>query len=180
MFLNPKNFLETIETTGHEVVVDIGAGQGSFTLPIAKKIKQGDGHVYAVDVQKNLLLRLLHSAEEEKLRNISVVHADAESDEGVPLGDNISSLTIISNVLFQTDEKLKILKEAARLTHPGGLLLLVDWKSSCKGIGPRAEQVITENEAIKLAMSVGFSLSKELSPSIYHWGVLLRKNSIHQ
>jgi ubiquinone/menaquinone biosynthesis C-methylase UbiE len=178
MFIHPKEILAEIETTGYEQVVDIGVGSGAYTLLLASKLPHG--HIYAVDIQKHVLTRLARHLHEIHVDNVTCIHANADIFHGIPLQDEIASMTILSNTIFQSEHPQIMLKEAARLTHPGGLLLLVDWKDSFSGVGPACEHIVSEKEAIKIAMQFGFSLDKEIRTEKHHWAILLRKNFTHE
>ncbi len=178
MFIHPQEILAEIETTGYEHVVDIGVGSGAYTLALASKLSHG--HVYAVDIQRHLLTRLARQLHDMRIDNVTCIHANADMLGGIPLKDEIASVTIMSNTLFQSEHPQTMLKEAARLTHTGGLLLLIDWRDSFSGLGPTPEQIISEKEAIKMAMQVGFSLEKEIRTEKHHWAILLRRNFTHE
>ncbi len=177
MFTHPIEILKDVELTGYEHVVDIGVGSGTYTLTLAGRLPHG--HVYAVDVQKEILTRLARHIHEAHIQNVTCIHANADKIRGIPLHDEVASLTILANTLFQSEDPLMMLAEAARLTHTGGLLLLTDWSSSFSGLRPDIQRVISEKEALKLAMQAGFSLEKEIRTQKHHWAILLRRNFIH-
>lgn len=176
MFINPKSVIDELDLSGSEIVVDLGAGGGAYTIELAKRIAKGGGKVFAVDIQQDVLTRLAHTAKEEGLTNISYLHADFERPNGVQIQPGLASLTILSNVLYSATNKRAVMQEAARLTHPGGHLLMIDWKGAFKGMGPEKSQVVTENDGVRLAMDNGFSLDRELSSAPHHWAILVRRN----
>lgn len=176
MFINPKKVIDELDLSGSEIVVDLGAGGGAYTIELAKRIAGGGGKVFAVDIQQDVLTRLAHTAKEEGLSNISYIHADIERPNAVPVQSGLASLTILSNVLYSAENKKAVMREAARLTHPGGHLLMIDWKGPFKGMGPEKSQVVTENDGVRLAMDSGFSLDRELSHTPHHWAILARRN----
>ncbi len=175
MFIDPKVIIDQLGISGSEVVIDLGAGSGVYALEIAKRLGVGGGKVYAVDVQQDLLTRLAHSAQEEKLTNVSCVHADIERRGGVHLRENISDLVIVSNVLYSAEHKEELLGEAARLLRDGGRLLLIDWNGPYRGMGPEASQVVTEEAGKHLAEAAGFRAVRNLDGGDHHWALLCVK-----
>jgi hypothetical protein len=53
-----------------------------------------------------------------------------------------------------------------------GKLLLIDWSSSFKNMGPTQAQVVSEIEAKKLAESAGFVTLQSVPAGTHHYGVL--------
>ncbi len=176
MFIDPIKIIDELNLSEHEIVIDLGAGSGIYSLEIARRLLKSGGVVYAVDIQQNVLTRLAHAAKDEKLKNLHFIHADIEKIGGVQLKSNTSSLTLISNVLFTSQMKKEILEEASRLTCEGGSLLIIDWKESSRKFGPSKENIFNENDCIKLAMECGFSLDRFLTSGPHHFAMLLHRN----
>lgn len=176
MFINPINIIDELNLSNHEIVVDLGTGGGIYSIEIAKRLEKHGGVVYAVDIQQNVLTRLAHTAEDAGLKNIHFIHADIEKLGGVQLKDNCASLSILSNVLFTSEDRKIILEEAARLTCEGGHLLITDWKESRRKFGPNKDDTFTENDCLKMAMAAGFSLDRFLTGGPHHFAMLLRRN----
>lgn len=63
----PEQAIEILQIGIQDVIVDLGAGNGYFTVPMAKKTKE---KVYAVDVQQEMLEFLKKHAEKEQVDNI--------------------------------------------------------------------------------------------------------------
>lgn len=172
MFIDPKAVIAQLPLMGNEVVVDLGAGSGVYTIELAKILADGGGKVYAVDVQQDILTRLAHTADEEHLTNVAVVHANIEKLGGVHLRDSLADLVVISNTLFCTDHREGVLAEAARLLRPKGHLLLIDWNGPYKGMGPEVNQVVTKEMGAMLAKNAGFDVQLELEGGAHHWVLL--------
>ncbi|MCX8153530.1 MAG: methyltransferase domain-containing protein [Candidatus Bathyarchaeota archaeon] len=69
--------LKSIGLCAGMVFMDIGCGDGFFTLPTAKIVGE-TGRVYAVDVDAAAVERLKRKAEEEGFKNIYAVVGAAE------------------------------------------------------------------------------------------------------
>ncbi len=178
MFADPKKILESVDLSPGATVVDLGSGVGHYSLAAAKLVAQGDtpdheGKVYAVEVQKQLLDRLQADAQQQKIHNIHVIWGDLEKLRGTKLADGVADLAIISNVLFQLEQREVFSQEVSRIVKPRGRVLCIDWTSVPLGT-PKTQQ-ITKAQAIELFEKVGFALEKEIDAGGQHYGLILRK-----
>jgi len=173
MFVQPSDVIASLGIAPGSIVADFGAGSGAYTIATALALGES-GRVYAVDVQKDLLVRLKKNATDQGLGNVDVIWGDCEKLGGTTLRDQSTDLVIIANVLFQAPEKATLLKEAKRILRAGGKgrLLFIDWSGSFKNMGPKAEQVVSEIEAKRLAEGVGFITERVVSAGTHHYGVL--------
>ena len=103
MFSDPQRNIEQFELTEGMSVADLGAGSGFYSISAARVV--GDGKVYAVDVQRDLLTKLSGDAQKSHLTNIEVIWGDAEKSGGTKLGNDSMDAVIISNILFQLQDK---------------------------------------------------------------------------
>lgn len=178
MFSAPEKNIEELHLLENQVVADFGAGSGAYTIAAAKALN-GTGKVYAVDVQKDLLTRLENSCKENHLGNVSFIWGNLEKTGGTKLRDQSCDAVIISNVLFQSDDRHAVLSEARRVLRHGGLLLLVDWTGSFNNMGPTPEQVLPEIEAQKLVESLNFTLDHTINAGNFHYGFVFKKGLYH-
>lgn len=170
-FLNPEEVLNQLDLSSEMVAADFGSGSGGWVLPLAKKLK--DGRVYAIDILEEPLSVLSGKAREEGLLNIETVRADIESKNGSKLVQGTCDIVLITNLLFQTEDKKTVLDEAFRILRSGGKMLVVDWDKNCP-FGPKGREVLPE-KLKDLAEKVGFKTQKEFRAGTYHWGLIFEK-----
>jgi ubiquinone/menaquinone biosynthesis C-methylase UbiE len=171
MILNPAELLSKLLLRETSHVADLGAGFGVFTFPAADRV-QG-GKVYAVEIQKNLLSAISKKIAEGKYKNIEVISGDIEKRGGTKIADSAVDAVILSNTLFQIEDKSAAAEEIKRILKPGGKLLLVDWMENTAKFGPPKEHIIVQKEAVKIFENVGFTASEELHVGEYHYGMIL-------
>ena len=172
-FTNPKENLASLHLSDGMTVADLGSGTGAYSLAASKEVV--DGKVYAIEIQKELLERLRSEAESQGLSNIELVWGDLEKEEGSTLKDNAVDALIISNTLFQVENKDTFIKEAKRVLRPAGRALVVDWADSFAGLGPQAENVFGEEKAQKLFTVNGFEIEKVLfDAGDHHYGFVAK------
>ncbi len=152
-------------------VGDLGAGAGASAIAAAN-IVLNSGHVYAVDVQEDLLKRIHDTAVEKRLRNISTIWGDFEKVGGTTLKDHTLDAIILSNTLFQLEHTEGAITEIKRILKPGGRLMVVDWAGSYSGMGPAAEHIVTEHVAEELFITAGFHKLKAFRAGPHHYSIV--------
>jgi len=153
-------------------IADFGCGHGYFSLPLARKV--GDnGKVYAIDVLSEALEALNSRAKMERIKNIETKRGNLEKEGGSALGDESCNIVLVSNLLFQTEEDEKVIREAKRILKSDGKVIFIEWRQDVP-LGPIGKRVKTE-EAKKLFEKEGFFLEKEFATDNYHYGIIFRK-----
>ena len=173
-FTNPKENLAELQLDDGMVVADLGSGSGTYVFLAAKEV--GDGRVYAIDVQRELLDKLKKDALEKGLNNIEIIWSDLEKNESTGLKDESVDALIISNVLYLIEDKNIFVNEAKRILRSGGKALIVDWTDSFHNLGPQTEYIVREGDAQKLFKDNGFEIEKVLfNAGENHYGFVARK-----
>ena len=155
-------------------IADLGSGSGHYTMAMAKALLSS-GRVYAIDVQKDLLVKLKNQANREGFYNVEIIWGDVEKAGGTKLRDFSVDLVILGNTLFQIENKKNIVDEIRRILKPGGRAVVVDWTDSFGGIGPKQEAVVKKEKALEMFEKAGMHLDKEISAGAHHYGLLFKK-----
>lgn len=172
-FAHPVRNIDILDIEPGMKIADFGAGSGAYTLAIAEKL-QGAGKVIAVDIQKDLLRRIHNEAKRRDLHNVEIQWADLEKTHAVKVADRAIDFVLISNLLFQLEDKKAAILEARRILHQGGRLAIIDWADSFGGMGPIKKHVVTKESALALGEACGFDLLREFDAGAHHWGLVLR------
>lgn len=172
-FAHPKRNVGALGIEPGMSVADFGSGSGIYVLHIAEALEHS-GHVYAVDVQQDLLRRVKNEAHRRGFKNVGIIWTDLERPGSSKLADKTLDLVLISNLLFQIENKAAVLAEAWRILKPTGRLAIIDWSESFGGMGPIKENVVTKEAALALARDSGFELQREFSAGAHHYGMMLR------
>jgi ubiquinone/menaquinone biosynthesis C-methylase UbiE len=172
-FAHPKRNIEALGIEPGMVIADFGSGSGAYVLAIAEMLA-GSGKVYAIDVQKDLLRRTLNEAKKRGYENVHIIWGDLEKENGTKLTDQSADIVLISNLLFQVDNKEQVLREARRILRPRGNLVIIDWQESFGGLGPIKKHVVDRNTAIGYAEHIGFKYAEEFSAGAHHYGIIFR------
>jgi len=170
-FLKPEKVLSELDLRENMIVADFGCGAGGWVIPLAKRLEEGK--VYAIDVQEEMLSALKGKAELERVTNIETILLDLESSEGVDLIDNFFDIILMTNLLFQLEDKYIVIEEGRRLLKKGGQLLIVDW-NKVSPMGPQ-EGRVNPGDVKKIAEDLGLKLKKEFEAGDHHFALLFTK-----
>jgi len=174
-FSDPQQIVAELPLRPDMRVADFGAGSGHYALAAARKVG-GDGRVYAVDLQKELLARLKEDSIREGMTNIDVLWGDIDETGGSRLASESVDAVIIANVLFQVEHRNKVAQEAMRVLKKKGVALVVDWLDSFGGLGPQSEDVISTDTSKEIFEKNGFIFKKEVeNAGDHHYGLIFTK-----
>ena len=170
-FLNPDEVLKQLKLQEDIVVADFGCGSGGWVLPLAKKCE--DGKIYALDILEEPLSVIKSRAKLEQVSNIETIQCDIEDKNGSTLLESSCDLILMTNLLFECEDKKIVLQEGKRVLMSGGKILVVDWKKD-NPLTPEIEKVDFE-EIKKIAKKIGLKLIKEFDAGSYHYGLIFEK-----
>ncbi|MFB0502652.1 MAG: class I SAM-dependent methyltransferase [Candidatus Bathyarchaeia archaeon] len=119
-----KNASQVSSAVGVEegkVVLDLGCGSGTYTIPAAKLVGD-DGRVYALDVSRKALDRMEEKADREGLKNI--VRIDASAGDNIPLDNETVDVMLLIDVLQEINDRYALFGEAYRILRQGGVVIV--------------------------------------------------------
>lgn len=162
---HPKLNLESIGLRAGMVFMDIGCGDGFFTIPAAQIVGE-QGKVYAVDVDALAIDRLKRGATEKGLKNMT---AKVDAAEETVFCDACADIVFYSIVLHDFRDPAKVLQNAKQMLKPTGTLVNLDWKKKLMPIGPPMRIRFSEEQASNLIKQAGFSIGsvKNLGHNFY-------------
>ena len=106
---------------GPSIIVDIGCGEGEVALRLARL-----GHrVHAVDSSRAMIAALRKRLRREGDAG-SRVETHIGDIERLPLGDAVADVVLMSQILHHAPRPEAALAEAARVTRPGGRVVVLD------------------------------------------------------
>ncbi|MDV2990190.1 MAG: class I SAM-dependent methyltransferase [Dehalogenimonas sp.] len=132
------------------VCVDLGAGTGTFTLPLAE-LAGPTGQVYAVDDSGELLdvIKGKHPPP-----NVTLIQADFTASG---LASGMADFCLAAFVLHETKSPDKLLTEAYRLLKSGGRLLVMEWRAEFDSPGPPQHIRVSACRSARLFREAGFT-----------------------
>jgi len=161
-YLPPERIFAHLDAPQGALVVDFGAGTGTFSLELARR--RPDLKIIALDEQPEMLKLLEAKPAVQQLPNVRPMLAD-EIDSLEGAADRI----LATNVLHELGDAT--LRGISRLLKPEGSLLIVDWNSAVdRAIGPPKDHTHTPDEALARLAKAGFE-GISLEPLRYHFVV---------
>ncbi len=174
MFVDPKSALEALDLRPGMVAADFGCGAGFYTIPLARRLGE-TGKVWAFDIRTEMLEVVRSKARVFGLSNIEAIRANLEDRDGSHLKTGSVDLVIISNILFQVEDKKNLAAEALRILKPGGRILAVEWSEDKFHFGPPLKNRINRKEAEDVFLKAGAGLEKELDAGDHHYALVFSK-----
>jgi len=169
-FINPRQIINGhLELTRDALVADFGCGSGEWAVALAEMCE--DGKIYAIDLLDEPLSVVRRKARDKNLQNIEIVKADVEKKITRLLANSLN-LVLMTNLLFQVEDKKPVLVEAKRVLKPGGRLLVIDWSPEA-AIGP--DKKLSPQELKELAKAEGFLQKSEFDAGGFHYGLIFEK-----
>jgi SAM-dependent methyltransferase len=163
----PDEVLQALKLGPQDVVGEIGAGPGFFTLRLARRVR----HVYAVDVEPRLLPVLRDRLAAAALRNVTPVLGLAEHPL-LPRG--ACDLVLMVDTLHHLPDRVAYLRAMAEALRPGGRMAIVDWHKRELPVGPVVEHKVAREEALLACEQAGLALVDEPSFLPYQYFLALR------
>ena len=155
-YQKPAEVIEALGLTPGHLVADIGAGSGYFTLRLAPKVAPG-GHVYAVDVNPDMVRHLNARIRDGKVPNVSTILAPADD----PLLPVPVDLIVIVDVWHHVEDQAGYLEQLKRGLRPGGRVVMIDFHKRDLPVGPPTAMKIAREDLLAQMQAHGFRLVRE-------------------
>ncbi|OGI60562.1 hypothetical protein A2641_03450 [Candidatus Nomurabacteria bacterium RIFCSPHIGHO2_01_FULL_37_25] len=170
MFTDPIKNLKAFGLKENNIVADLGAGTGFYSVAAGAMVPQGK--VYAVEINKDFLNTIKNKITEARLNNVEILWGDVEKIEGTKIGNSIVDAVIASNVLFQVENKEVFIEEIKRILKQNGRVLLIDWSQSQI---MNATTIIPKNKAREMFEKKGFVFDRDINAGEHHYGMIFIK-----
>ncbi|MEX2029119.1 MAG: methyltransferase domain-containing protein [Candidatus Paceibacterota bacterium] len=170
MFTDPVKNLKALGLRENDIVADLGAGTGFYSIAAGQMVPQGK--VYAVEVVKDFLATIRIKVKEARLHNVEILLGNIEKSGGTMIGNNVADAVLVSNVLFQVADKDQFVEEIKRILKSQGKVLLVDWSEASI---MDAKNIVPKNRAREMFEKNGFVWQRDINTGVHHYGMILLK-----
>lgn len=173
--IDTDRFFEILNVGRSMVLLDVGAGGGDYTIPLAEAVGPG-GRIYAVDAWEEGLERVRARASEKHLNNISTLAADA--NERIPVDERAIDICLIANVLHDLLREATgetVIREMLRVLKPGGRLAVLEFKKIEDSPGPPLHIRLSEEDLRSLLAPFGFNIDSVSDVGKYHYLLIAEK-----
>ncbi len=112
--------LEKLDLKEGMIVADVGAGNGRFSVKIARIVGL-EGHVYANEIDEDSIQKIKNRIEEQGIENITIVHGE-EEDAVLPVKVDFIVLKFVYHHLDSPDN---FMNNLSKYLNPGGRLAVI-------------------------------------------------------
>jgi ubiquinone/menaquinone biosynthesis C-methylase UbiE len=138
-------------------ICDMGCGNGFYSLQMAKLIGD-EGHIYAVDIQPEMLKLFNQRADEQNVHNVSPILGTL-SDPRLPRGK--IDLILLVDVYHEFSHPEPMLAAMREALSPTGVCALVEFRAEDPNVPIKPEHKMTKEQIMKEWPPNGFKLVKE-------------------
>lgn len=135
-----------------DVVADLGAGTGVFSIPLARAVGP-TGKVYAVEIDQALVDHIAARAREQDARNVHAVLGEF-SDPALPAAD--VDVAFFHDVLHHVQDRTTYLKNVTRHLKPEGRFAIVELDAKTGAHRHDARLQITREQLRAWMADLGF------------------------
>jgi len=129
----PDEVILRMGVSKKDLLVDVGAGIGYFSVPLSAKVKE----VVAVDSEPKMLRVLEQRASRSRKTNIRTLVGDALS---LPVPDESADRVFLAFLYHELALPALVLEECSRVLKPGGRLTVVEFQKWETPFGPPVEE----------------------------------------
>jgi ubiquinone/menaquinone biosynthesis C-methylase UbiE len=155
-YQKPHEVIEALTLKPGEIIADIGAGSGYFSLRLAHHVAR-DGHVYAVDISPDMIRHLNQRIRDARLLNVSTILALPDD----PLLPRPVDRFLIVDVWHHIEDQAGYLALMKKLLQPGGQVVMIDFHKKDLPVGPPVGMKIAREDLIRQMQEHGFRLLQE-------------------
>jgi cyclopropane fatty-acyl-phospholipid synthase-like methyltransferase len=150
----PHEVIQALRLAPDARVADIGAGTGYFTVRIARMTP--GGHVYAVDIERDMIQHLSERAKREKLPNVTPVLGKADD----PMLPDPVDLALVVDTYHHIGDREAYFHRLKAHLKPTGEVAIIDFTKDSP-IGPPPGERLTVDEVKREMTQAGYVLSAQ-------------------
>ncbi len=155
-YQKPHEVMDALAVKEGEIIADIGAGSGYFTMRLAHHVGS-KGRVYAVDVSPEMVRHLHGRVRDAGVPNVSPILSLPDD----PLLPQPVDRFVIVDVWHHIENQSGYLALMKKLLKPGGQVVMIDFHKRDLPVGPPAQMKIAREDLLKQMESAGFRLAAE-------------------
>lgn len=165
---DPEQVLRHLDLERYTALADVGCGPGWFALEAARRLPP-EGRVYAIDLSPEMLALLARRVQQAGLHNVVAVLAEEEDEWPVPT--EVCDAALVVNVYHEVDPASLFVGEVKRILRPGGVCLLVDWKTEATPEGPPLAERVEPQDVVAEFTATGFHYEGPCDVGPYSYGL---------
>lgn len=154
---NTTKLLKNMKIALGDTLADIGAGSGYHVFKMAPMAK--DGHIYAVDIQPQMLAAMATKREEGPYKNISLVRGNEQS---VNLAENSVDKVLLVDVYHEFNFPFEMMVTIKKAMRPEAQLYLIEYRGEDASVPIKELHKMTEAQAVIEMEAAGLRLQRNI------------------
>lgn len=154
---NTADLLGNMGIQAGDTVADIGAGSGYHVFKIAPKL--GEGLIYAVDIQDEMLAALASKMQKGKQKNIAAIKG---SEKSVNLAENSVDKVLMVDVYHEFEYPFEMIASIKKALKADGKIFLIEYRGEDAKVPIKKLHKMTEEQAVKEMRAAGMKLERNI------------------
>jgi ubiquinone/menaquinone biosynthesis C-methylase UbiE len=146
----PEQVIEHMQLKSTDVVADVGAGTGYFTMRISRVVPQGT--VYAVDIQPEMLAIIEQRKRQLKADNVIMVQG-TETDPRLPT--QAVDVALLVDAYHEFAYPREMMENIVKSLKPGGRVIQIEYRGEETSVPIKSLHKMTVAQARKEMGAVG-------------------------
>ena len=138
-------------------VADIGAGSGYHSVRISRLV--GNGKVFAVDIEPEMIRFMEERIAREEIKNIVTVLGRTES---LPLPANSMDRILLVDVYHEFSHPLEMGRSMLEALKPDGRLYLVEFRAEDRDVPIKEVHKMSQAQAVRELTAAGFRFERNI------------------
>jgi SAM-dependent methyltransferase len=166
----PSKAVDALGIRPGDVVADIGAGSGYYTVKLARAVGPG-GRVVATDLQAGMLDLIRARIARERLTNVEVVQGGAD-DPRLPA--KTFDLLLMVDVYHELASPQVFVRRLKETLKPGGRLVLIEFRREDPRLPIREEHKMSVEQVRQELAADGFRIDRVIDVLPWQHIIVLR------
>jgi len=150
----PESIMDSIGIKEGNIIGEVGAGSGYFTLKLAKRVGKS-GLVYANDIKNSVLKDLENNSKKEGLENVKTIVGKTEN----PLfPDSTMDMVVMMYVFHDLTKPIALMKNIKPCLKTGAKVVIIDRDPN--RFGEDYDHFMSKSEIIQKVKESGYTIEK--------------------
>lgn len=149
--------LKNMEIKTTDTIADIGAGSGYHVFKMVALANKG--HIYAVDIQDEMLTAIEQKKTATGVTRLTTVKG---SDKSVNLPENSVDKVLMVDVYHEFDYPIEMIASIKKSLRSDGKIYLIEYRGEDPNVPIKKLHKMTEHQAVKEFEAAGFILESNM------------------
>ena len=154
---NTTKLLRNMAIHTGDTIADIGAGSGYHVFKMASMV--GEGLIYGVDIQDEMLTALRNKKQIGKHKNIALIKG---SEKSVNLPENSVDKVLMVDVYHEFTYPIEMIASIKKALRANGKLFLIEYRGEDDSVPIKSVHKMTEAQAVKEMQAAGMKLEHNI------------------